>query len=471
MRTGCRSLSHQAFKQITLDTVATTLLPETPAVSGGLDGMTVLRFAHAFETGGGMERLLDDLDRVLLMRNAMTIIRIHIATDRTKLDERVEEIGRGRLILVPLPLMEGESLQIAPEEEPEGLTVKERFRNNVLYHPWIWSLGIKQWVLRRPLPRNTGQVVGAGAKVAELISRFPIDLCVLHFFGGADADEIVDQARRHSIPFALQNHYANERFHHLSIRKHATLASGVSGVNGRDLPSYIAKRFCNLADGIDVGFFQRIHARPLENAPVAPLILLPARVVRPKGHLDLVRAAARLQSKGLDFVIGFAGRVESTGFVEQLRAEIDRAGLAGKILFLGGLSVDELRDWYAASVVVAFPTYHHEGLGRITIEAQAMEVPVVAYATGGVPEGIKDGETGFLLPTGYIEGLAARLEVLLRDPALGRQMGQAGRKFVESHYSLEAVAARHEHYYRRLLTEKPAPAAESPLQVTKSARN
>lgn len=421
---------------------------------GTLDGMTLVRFAHAFESGGGMERLLHDLDCALLERNAMTIIRIHIAGDRGMLAERTSEIGRGQLILVPLPLADGDSLQIAHDDEPNALSMKERFRNRVLYHPWIWALGIERWNLARAIGRRSGQVVGAGAKFAELAERFRIDLCVLHFFGGADADEIVGQARRLGIPFALQNHYANERFLHLSIRKHATLANGVAGVNGIALPDYMADRFCNLSDGIDVRFFQRSRARFIREAPIAPLILLPARVIRPKGHLDLVRVASRLKARGFDFEIGFAGRVDSTGFVDELRAEIEKLGVRDNVRFLGALGVEELRDWYAASAVVAFPTYHHEGLGRVTIEAQAMKVPVVAYATGGVPEGVKDGVTGFIVPTGDIEGMTSRLEILLTDMKLGKQMGLAGRDFVESHYSLEAVAARHEDYYNRLTADR-----------------
>ena len=420
------------------------------AAGGPLDGMTILRFAHAFESGGGMERLLEDLDGTLLARNAMTIIRLYIAPDRTRLEERTLARGRGRLTLVPLPLPAGDSLQLASDDEPAKPTWKERFRDGVLYHRLVWPLGVERFVLRRALPRRAGQVVGAGAKAAEVFARQPVDLCLLHFPGGGDTDEIVRQARRRGIPFAVQNHYANERFLHLSVRKHATLAAGVAGVNGRGVPAYLRGRFRNLADGIDTDAFRPQAARAVPRPPRAPLILLPARIVRPKGHWDLVQAAARLRARGLDFALGFAGRVESTGFVESLRAEITRHGLDDRVLFLGALPSDELRDWYAASAVVAFPTSHHEGLGRVIVEAQAMETPVVAYATGGVPEGIVDGETGYLVPTGDIAGLTDRLARLLGDAAERERLGRAGRRFVEARYSLAAAAQRHENFYREL---------------------
>ncbi len=417
---------------------------------GALDGFTLLRFAHAFESGGGMERLLEDLDGVLLERNAMTIVRLHIASDRTHLEERTVARGRGRLVLAPLPLPEGEGVQLAPDQEVNTRSLKERFRDRVLYHPLVWAAGLERLILRRPLPRRTGQVVGAGAKAAEMFARFPVNLSLLHFFGGSDADEIVAEARRHGIPFALQNHSENRRYLHLSVRKHATLANAVAGVNGLDVPAYVAGRFRNLADGIDTDFFRREAARPVPSAPTAPMILLPARVVRPKGHLDLVAAAARLRDAGVAFSVGFAGRVESSQFVEELRGEIVRAGLVEHVHFLGALSTDALRDWYAASTVVTLPTSHHEGLGRVIVEAQAMETPVVAYATGGTPEAIVDGTTGYLVRTGDVDGLTQKLAHLLAHPDERRRMGRAGRQAAETRYSLAAVAARHEAFYLEL---------------------
>ena len=101
--------------------------------------------------------------------------------------------------------------------------------------------------------------------------------------------------------------------------------------------------------------------------------------------------------------------------------------------------------------MVAFPTYHHEGLGRVIVEAQAMQTPVVAYATGGVPEGIVEGRTGFLVPTGDITGLTARLRELLASSSLRTSMGTRGREAAETHFSLAALADRHERFYLRVI--------------------
>jgi glycosyltransferase involved in cell wall biosynthesis len=297
--------------------------------------------------------------------------------------------------------------------------------------------------------------VGAGAAAAAIFRARRVDLVVLHFFGGADADEVILAAKAAGVPFVVLNHYANDRFLHLAIRKHARLAAGVAGVNGLDLPAYVRPGFANLSDGIDTDFFRRSLARPLPVPPAHPIVLLPARVTREKGQLDLVRAAAALRRDGINCTLAFAGRVDSSGFVDELKTEISRSGLDDRVLFLGNLNVDELRDWYAASQVMAFPTYHHEGLGRVIVEAQAMETPVVAYATGGVAEGIDPGRTGFLLKTGDVAGLTAGLRELLASPELRASLGRNGRAATESHFSLAALADRHEGFYRRVIATIP----------------
>ena len=420
-------------------------------ITGRLDGKIILRFAHAFATGGGMERILQDLDHALLARNAMTVIRIYIAASPDETKPRTEHIGRGRLVLVPLPLAPDDTRQLASDHEPTGISLKQRFRDLVLYNPLIWSLGGRQFVLRRPIRRQKGQVVGAGACFNELCQKYRIDLCLMHYFGGADADEIIQAARDRSIPVALQNHFANDRFLNLAIRKHVMLADAIAGMNGLDVPRYLQDRFVNLADGIDLACFDRGQTTLPENLPADPILFLPSRIVKPKGQLDVIRAAALLSAKGIRVAVRFAGRIDSPDFLAELKAEAQRAGLAEAVGFLGELNPIQLRGWYAASAALVFPTYHHEGLGRITIEAQAMGLPVVAYATGGVPEGVLDGQTGFLVPTGEIAALAERIEQLLRDAGLRKRMGENGRSFVTRTYSLEALAKRHEEYYTRTI--------------------
>jgi glycosyltransferase involved in cell wall biosynthesis len=276
---------------------------------------------------------------------------------------------------------------------------------------------------------------------------------MLHFFGGADADEIIMEARNNFVPFAVLNHYSNDRLSHLAMRKHAILADGVAGVNGLQVPRYLRRRFTNLSDGIDTEFFSRANARMVPDLPCKPIVMLPARIVREKGQLDLVRAIAALRDAGIKCSIVFAGRVDSSGFLKELQDIIADLRLTECTRFLGTLSVQDLRDWYAVSSVVAFPSYHHEGLPRVIIEAQAMETPVVAYASGGVPDAIVSGATGLLVRTGDVAGLTKGLIDLLSSNAVRSSIARCGRQAAEQHFSLNALAGRHEAFYERILAD------------------
>ena len=393
-----------------------------------------------------MEQLIRDMDRAVLERNATTVVRMHLGRNLAAPLRSTEEIGRGRVIRIALPCTAGFETTYA-DEPLRRFDWRMTFRRHVLHQPWLWNLFLRRWVQRRRLRPRPGEMVGAGAAFLQLAREFPFDLCVMHFFGSADADEVLRAAGELRIPVAFSNHYANDRFLHLAIRQHTLEAVRVGGMNALQVPAYLQPGFVDLADGIDLDFFHHRHVRPVSDLPRLPVLFLPARVLRAKGHWDLVQCAKRLHDIGLPVTVVFAGRADSGTFVPELRAEIARLGLTDHVRFLGPQNPEQLRDWYHASAATVFPTYHHEGLGRITIESQAMGTPPVAYATGGVPDGIRDGETGFLVPTGRVSTLTERVARLLRDRALRDRMAKAGRAFVERKYSLTAFAERHEAFY------------------------
>ena len=85
------------------------------------------------------------------------------------------------------------------------------------------------------------------------------------------------------------------------------------------------------------------------------------------------------------------------------------------------------------------------------MEAQAMKVAPIAYDVGGMSEGIQHGKTGLLVRKGDIQTFTKRLEYLLTHEEERRKMGEEGREFVKKHFSLEALADRHEKYYLQIL--------------------
>ena len=92
-----------------------------------------------------------------------------------------------------------------------------------------------------------------------------------------------------------------------------------------------------------------------------------------------------------------------------------------------------------------------ESFGLEALEAMACGVPVIGTDAGGLPEVVKHIETGFLLPVGDVEGMAARTLEILQDEERRLQMGQAGRGRAAALFSTDRVVTQYEDFYERVL--------------------
>ncbi len=109
--------------------------------------------------------------------------------------------------------------------------------------------------------------------------------------------------------------------------------------------------------------------------------------------------------------------------------------------------VDDAQPWYSALSMLAFPSIATETFGRVSVEAQAAGVPVLASDVGGVPETLHAGVTGMLLPPGDVEAWRDAIVRMCNRP-LRTTMGAAAREFVQAHFSTIVIAAE----FVRLLT-------------------
>ena len=277
------------------------------------------------------------------------------------------------------------------------------------------------------------------------LANYQINLAVFHWIS-EDSKIVLHYLNKRQVPIAVINHFENVRLKLRYIKRQISEARAIGGVSNIDVPSFVRSRFTNLSDGVDTDFFHPEKAVPLARKIESPLILLPSRITEMKGHLDIVRALGLLAREGVSAILAFAGRQESSAFTEKLRRVMAKEGVQERVFFVGELTSEELRNWYSASDIVVFPSYA-EGLGRVLLEAQAMERPVVAYEVGGVAEAIRHGDGGFLVRSGDIEGLASRLKELLENQEKRYKMGECGRRFVLERFSLESLTIRHENFY------------------------
>jgi glycosyltransferase involved in cell wall biosynthesis len=131
-------------------------------------------------------------------------------------------------------------------------------------------------------------------------------------------------------------------------------------------------------------------------------------------------------------------------------------GIAGAVHFTGYLSNERnLHRLLEVSVLCSLS----EGFPNAVIEAMAAGRPVVATNVGGIPDAVRDGETGVLVPPGNPDALAGAIELLLRDPERRRTLGGAAQRIARREYHVSTVMASLEALYDRLLRRAPLTAA------------
>ncbi len=194
---------------------------------------------------------------------------------------------------------------------------------------------------------------------------------------------------------------------------------------------------------VQVAAFRRAH--DLDGRPV---VLFGGRISIAKGGDQMIEIM-RLVRARLNAVLLAMG--DNKHYLPQWRRALEAAGLAGSTRLLGWVGGETLLAAYASCDVCVTPSIYPDPFNLINIEAMACGKPVVGTCFGGTPEIVVDGETGYIANPLDPEGYAERLVRLLEDPALRTRMGEAGRRRVETCFSLTRQADAVEEVYRAVL--------------------
>jgi glycosyltransferase involved in cell wall biosynthesis len=175
------------------------------------------------------------------------------------------------------------------------------------------------------------------------------------------------------------------------------------------------------------------------------VVLFVGRLNRQKGVHHLLTAAALATAPVRLRVVGDGPDRAA------LEAQAAALGLSDRITWLPSMTPHRLADEYRRAAVVAMPS-EGEGLGLVGVEAQACGTPVVAFASGGLVDVVRDGETGCLVPAGDAPAMARALDALLEHPDRRAAMGRAGVAHVRDRFSPAAVGERYAALLHRALT-------------------
>lgn len=194
------------------------------------------------------------------------------------------------------------------------------------------------------------------------------------------------------------------------------------------------------------------------------VIMMPGRLTRWKGGLDLIEAVARLDRP--DVCCLLVGAEQNPGFRKELEAAIVRHGVGGQFRIVGDCS--DITAAYVLADVVVSASIDPEGFGRTIVEAQAMGRPVIATDHGGARETVIPGRTGWLVPPGDRTELARAInDALNLEPAEREALAQRARAHIAADFTCEQMCARTIEIYEELLfpEARPAAAPHEPMAI------
>ncbi len=163
------------------------------------------------------------------------------------------------------------------------------------------------------------------------------------------------------------------------------------------------------------------------------------------GQEYLIRAFAKLDHPNLKLFLVGDGSLRSR--FEKLVADLK---VIERVEFAGRVAHHQISNCLQKIDILANPSLR-ESFGVSVLEAQACEIPVIASNVGGLPEVMRDGATGFLVPPGNVNAIAEKIELLASDENLRRRMGKAGREFVKKNYDWNENAKIMEQLYDSLV--------------------
>lgn len=320
-------------------------------------------------------------------------------------------------------------------------------------------------------PRTVHEPGGLTIRVLRPVTHLrghpahPLALGLVRALGGAD---IVHTHHLRSAPSRIAALAARTRDRRLVVTDHGLGAGGWWGLLPRLFDRFLTVSSYSAATlGVAPSRTRVIYGGtdPTRFAPDPGAgrggVLFVGRLTPHKGIDRLIRA---LPARA-ELVVAGAGGHDRRPPERDYPALLARLAADRAVTFTGPVSEADLPALYRRAAVFALPSVHRtcygryhpisELLGLSVLEAMASGLPVVASRVGGLPEVVRDGETGFLVTPGDVGELRDRLELLLGDVALAREMGRNARDAVLEQFTWAACARRCLDAYGELLSSGP----------------
>ncbi|MEH6545131.1 MAG: glycosyltransferase [Sneathiella sp.] len=303
------------------------------------------------------------------------------------------------------------------------------------------------------------------ARLRDVIKEHKVD--IVHARSRAPAWSALKAAKKENCHFVTTFHAAYTRGGFLKNYYNSVMAKGEKVIAISDFLALHIQENYEVAENQVVTIPRGVDCRKFNPAAISaeriikmagdwqlpdgvPVIMLPGRLTRLKGHTAFIEALAKLEDD--NFLALMVGSTEGRkAYCEELRTLIRSRNLEGKVQIKG--HCNDMAVALMLSDVVVSATTVPEGFGRVAVEAQAMGRPVVATAHGGSMETILDGETGWLIPVDDSDAIAAALNAAISMTSEQREAVAAlSRQHVMDKFDIETMCSSTLKVYTDLLS-------------------
>jgi glycosyltransferase involved in cell wall biosynthesis len=309
---------------------------------------------------------------------------------------------------------------------------------------------------------------GVAQKLYRLLDEVEFDLIEFPEYGAEGFIYQLDAYQHHHIPIVVYLYgsltmfaerigwpEADSELYHFGtfMEETSVRRANLLFAASRNMASFWSQRcaiplekICVVHSAVDAKLFSPLPGR----GNGRPTVLFVGRVDESKGIFTLAEAILRLRRTYPSVLLRIVGEGREKD-MELLQQTIATHHAEENFELVGRVLNHELPQHYAACDVFASPAAQEHGLATVYLEAFACEKPVVACNTAGAPEAVRDGETGFLVPPGDIDAVAAALDRLLANPEMRRALGRNGRQSVVDYFAIDQHIIRVEEAYTQLL--------------------
>lgn len=288
-------------------------------------------------------------------------------------------------------------------------------------------------------------------RLAALVKALKPDILHVHSRRGADVWGAII-ARRTGVPAICTRRVDNpesaiSRLKYAQYQAVISISEGVRKVVSQRCPASVVQRIIHssvdLSEfhyGDDPDWFRRTYAVPFGYRVLASF----AQLIERKGQRELIAAMKQVVAKQPNTICLLFGK---GSLAEQYQQQIDEAGLASHVRLCG--FTEQVARILPNIDLLVHPA-HAEGLGVILLQAGACSLPVIASPSGGIPEIIKQKQTGWLTPAGEPTLLANAIVSALEAPRQWRNYASALYKHVSTHFSTDSMASGYISLYHQI---------------------